>query len=113
MPIPKDVSQLRAFLGSINFFGAFVRERHNLRVPLDALTKKDAAFTWSPECQSCFDRIKKTLNYDLLLAHYDPTLPLIVAADASNYGIGAVLSQRFPTDTKICLPRFDASTEKV
>nr|CDJ97492.1 Integrase domain containing protein [Haemonchus contortus] len=52
--------------------------------------------TWSPECQSCFDRIKKTFKSDLLLAHYDPTLPLIVAADASNYGIGAVLSQRFP-----------------
>nr|CDJ86255.1 RNA-directed DNA polymerase (reverse transcriptase) and Integrase domain containing protein [Haemonchus contortus] len=96
MPIPEDVSQLRAFLGLVNFYGTFVRELHNLRAPLDALTKKDAAFAWSPECQSCFDRIKKTLKSDLLLAHYDPTLPLIVAADASNYGIGAVLSQRFP-----------------
>nr|CDJ81316.1 RNA-directed DNA polymerase (reverse transcriptase) and Integrase domain containing protein [Haemonchus contortus] len=96
MPIPKDVSQLRAFLGLVNFYGTFVRELHNLRAPLDALTKNDAAFTWSPECQSCFDRIKKTLKSDLLLAHYEPTLPLIVAADASNYGIGAVLSQKFP-----------------
>nr|CDJ82258.1 RNA-directed DNA polymerase (reverse transcriptase) and Integrase domain containing protein [Haemonchus contortus] len=42
------------------------------------------------------DVSQKTLKSDLLLAHYDPTLPSIVAADASNYGIGAVLSQRFP-----------------
>ncbi|PIO72335.1 zinc knuckle [Teladorsagia circumcincta] len=82
--------------GLVNFYGTFVRELHNLRAPLDALTKKDAAYIWSPDCQSCFDRIKKTLKSDLLLAHYDPTLPLIVAADASNYGVGAVLSQRFP-----------------
>ncbi|VDO45761.1 unnamed protein product [Haemonchus placei] len=44
MPIPKDVSQLRAFLGLINFYGTFVRELHNLRAPLDALTKKLVAF---------------------------------------------------------------------
>ncbi|PIO73854.1 reverse transcriptase [Teladorsagia circumcincta] len=77
MPVPKDVSQLRAFLGLVNFYGTFVRELHNLRAPLDALAKKDAAYMWSSECQSCFDRIKKTLKSDLLLAHYDPTLPLI------------------------------------
>uniref|UniRef100_A0A0N4WGN7 RT_RNaseH domain-containing protein n=1 Tax=Haemonchus placei TaxID=6290 RepID=A0A0N4WGN7_HAEPC len=54
MTISKDVSQVRAFLELVNFYGTFVRELHNLRAPLDALTKKDAAFTWSPECQSCF-----------------------------------------------------------
>ncbi|PIO63148.1 hypothetical protein TELCIR_15270 [Teladorsagia circumcincta] len=73
----------------------FVPELHNLRAPLDALTKKDAVYRWSSECQSCFDQIKQTLKSDLLLAHYDPTLPLIVAAEASNYGVRAVLSQRF------------------
>ncbi|PIO69170.1 reverse transcriptase [Teladorsagia circumcincta] len=100
MPVPKDVSQLRAFLGLVNFYGTFVRELHNLRAPLDALAKKDATYMWSSECQSCFDRIKKTLKSDLLLAHYDPTLPLIVAADASNYGAGAVLSQRFSDESE-------------
>ncbi|PIO68446.1 hypothetical protein TELCIR_09766 [Teladorsagia circumcincta] len=112
MPVPKDVSQLRAFLGLVNFYGTFVRELHNLRAPLDALTKKDVAYTWSPACQPCFERIKKTPKSDLLLAHYDPSLPPIVAADDSNYGVGAVLSQRFPdgSESQSCS---DASTEEI
>ncbi|EPB70134.1 hypothetical protein ANCCEY_10780 [Ancylostoma ceylanicum] len=96
MPHPKDVSQLRAFLGLVNFFGTFGKDLHNFRAPLDALTKKDAVYTWTPECQSSFDRIKATLKSDLLLTHFNPGLPIIVAADASNHGIGAVLSHRFP-----------------
>ncbi|PIO60675.1 hypothetical protein TELCIR_17822, partial [Teladorsagia circumcincta] len=85
---------LRAFLGLINFYGNFVKDLHNLRAPLDALTKKDAVYTWTPECQSSFDKIKATINSDLLLTHYDPNLPIIVAADASNYEIGATFSHR-------------------
>ncbi|PIO77827.1 reverse transcriptase [Teladorsagia circumcincta] len=100
MPAPNDVSQLRAFLGLINFYGNFVKDLHNLRAPLDALTKKDAVYTWTPECQSSFNKIKAILNSDLLLTHYDPNLPIIVAADASNYGIGATLSHRLPNGSE-------------
>ncbi|PIO55133.1 hypothetical protein TELCIR_23484, partial [Teladorsagia circumcincta] len=100
MPTPRDVSQLRAFLGLINFYGNFVKDLHNLRAPLDALTRKDAVYTWTPECQSSFDKIKAILNSDLLLTHYDPNLPIIVAADASNCGIGATLSHRFPNGSE-------------
>ncbi|CAR98767.1 Protein CBG27228 [Caenorhabditis briggsae] len=74
----------------------FVSELFKLRPPLDALTKKDVKFQWTPQCQFSFDRVKQILRSDLLLTHYDPNLPIIVSADASQYGIGAVISHRFP-----------------
>ncbi|PIO68631.1 hypothetical protein TELCIR_09573 [Teladorsagia circumcincta] len=95
MLAPKDVSQLRAFLGLTNSYGNFIKDLHDLLAPLDALTKKDVVYTRTPEYQSSFDKIKATLNSNLL-THYDPNLPIIVAADASKYGIGATLSHRFP-----------------
>ncbi|EFO85571.1 hypothetical protein CRE_29108 [Caenorhabditis remanei] len=96
MPVPQNESQVRSFLGLIQFYGSFVKELFKLRPPLDALTKKDVEFKWTSECQNAFDRIKQILHSDLLLTHYDPKLPIIVAADASQYGIGAVISHQFP-----------------
>uniref|UniRef100_A0A1I8C268 RNA-directed DNA polymerase n=1 Tax=Meloidogyne hapla TaxID=6305 RepID=A0A1I8C268_MELHA len=43
-----------------------------------------------------FQSVKKVLSSDLLLTHFDPELEIIVTADASNYGVGAVISHRFP-----------------
>ncbi|KAK6763082.1 hypothetical protein RB195_023694 [Necator americanus] len=79
----------------INFYENFVKDLRNLRAPLDTLTKKDVVYTWTPECQSSFDKIKAILSSDLLLTDFDPSLSIIVAADASNYGMGAILSHRF------------------
>ncbi|MFH4984794.1 hypothetical protein AB6A40_011503 [Gnathostoma spinigerum] len=95
MPAPTDVSTLRSFLGLINYYGSFVREMRDLRAPLDQLLKKDAHWSWTQECQNAFERSKAILRSDLLLTHFDPTLPIVVAADASNNGVGAVTSHRF------------------
>ncbi|XP_062538750.1 uncharacterized protein K02A2.6-like [Armigeres subalbatus] len=93
MPPPKDVTTLRSFLGAVNFYANFVPE---MRQPLDALLKKDAKFVWNSECQKSFRRLEEVLQSDLLLTHYDPSLDIIVAADASQSGIGACLLHRFP-----------------
>ncbi|XP_055612825.1 uncharacterized protein K02A2.6-like [Uranotaenia lowii] len=84
MPVPADVSYLRSFIGAVNFFGKFVRAMHQLGRPLDALLKKDVKFIWSQECQQAFEKFKTMLQSDLLLTHYDPSLDIIVAADASE-----------------------------
>ena len=96
MPAPTDISSLRSFLGAINFYGKFVPTMHELRRPLDQLLRKDVKWKWSNECQQAFEKFKSTLQSDLLLTHFDPRLEIIVAADASNYGIGACLLHRFP-----------------
>ncbi|EGT47135.1 hypothetical protein CAEBREN_29943 [Caenorhabditis brenneri] len=100
MPKPENVSQLRSFLGLVQFYGTFINDFFNLRPPLDALTKKDADYKWTPECQKSFEQIKEILQSDLLLTHFDPKLPIIVSADASQYGIGCVIAHRFPDGTE-------------
>lgn len=100
MPAPKDVSELRAFLGMINFYGAFIPTMRKIRAALDALLKKDTTFRWSPECQDSWRKLKEILTSDLLLTHFRPGLPLVVAADASMHGIGAVLTHRFSDGTE-------------
>ncbi|PIO76513.1 ABC transporter, ATP-binding protein, partial [Teladorsagia circumcincta] len=97
MPTSEDVSQLRTFLSLISFYGNFVKDLHNLRTPLDAYTEKDGVYTWIPECQSSFKEIKAILNSDLLLAYYNPNLPIIMAAETPNHEIGASFSHHFPS----------------
>uniref|UniRef100_A0A183BPS4 RNA-directed DNA polymerase n=1 Tax=Globodera pallida TaxID=36090 RepID=A0A183BPS4_GLOPA len=96
MPPPHDVSTLRSFLGAINYYGRFIKQMSELRAPLDSLLKKDSPWAWGKEQQSAFDKAKQILLSDLLLTHYDPTKPIVVAADASQHGIGATLSHKAP-----------------
>ncbi|EPB75657.1 hypothetical protein ANCCEY_05248 [Ancylostoma ceylanicum] len=104
MPPLKDVVQLRLFLGMLNYYGVFIKDMRQLRAPLDALLKKNTPFKWSPDCQDAFEKAKRVLASPLLLTHFDPKLELIVAADASDYGIGAVVMHCFAdgTEKTIC-----------
>lgn len=67
---------------------------------MDKLLTKNAVWSWTAECQHSFDRAKAILQSDLLLTYFDPQLDIKVAADASNYGIGAVILHRFPDGTE-------------
>ncbi|XP_031335233.1 uncharacterized protein K02A2.6-like [Photinus pyralis] len=100
MPIPTNISELRSFLGAINFYGKFIHKMSQLRGPLDVLLKKNTTWYWTPDQQSAFDKLKEVLQSDLLLTHYDPLLPIIVAADASNQGIGAVIMHELPNKSR-------------
>ncbi|XP_054746169.1 uncharacterized protein K02A2.6-like [Anastrepha obliqua] len=96
LPEPKNVSEVRAFLGSVNYYGKFIAEMSKVRAPLDKLLHKNEKFNWNADCQKAFEQFKRILNSDLMLTHYNPNLPLKVAADASNRGIGAFICHVFP-----------------
>ncbi|KAK2575252.1 hypothetical protein KPH14_012703, partial [Odynerus spinipes] len=100
MPRPSNITELRAFLGMINYYGRFIRNLSQILTPLYKLLEKEnrqeGSFRWSPACEAAFVAAKKAFMSDQILAHYDPQLPLIIACDASAYGVGAVLSQKYP-----------------
>ena len=100
MPPPTDVTTLRSFIGMINYYGQFINNMRELRSPFDKLLTKDTKFSWSKECQQSFIKVKQILQSDLLLTHFDPQLEIKVAADASQYGLGAVILHRFPDKTE-------------
>nr|KAG5699460.1 hypothetical protein BaRGS_016306 [Batillaria attramentaria] len=96
MPPPMDVSSLKSFLGSVQFYGKFIPNLATMAEPLYRLTKKANPWKWGEEEQAAFEQLKNVLSSDQVLVHFDPDKPVGLACDASNVGIGAVLFHRYP-----------------
>ena len=92
-PVPKDVGQLRSFLGMANYFRRFVKGYSNLVRPLNHLLRKSEQWKWTEACQKAFAKAKETLVSVPVLAQPDFSKPFEVIADACGFGIGAVLLQ--------------------
>ncbi len=97
---PKNVQELRSFLGLLNYYGKFIKNQANNK------------WDWTQECQEAFAEAKKQLTSSDVLTYYDPDLPMNMAADASAY---AVISHVLPdgTERPICFAsRTLASSER-
>lgn len=94
-PVPMNVTQLRSFMGLVNFYSKFCPNASDVLKPMYSLLKKDTKWNWDENCEAGFSKIKKMLSSSPVLAHYDPGLPLILSVDSSQYGVGAVLAQRY------------------
>ena len=94
-PEPKNVAELHSFLGMINYYGRFLPNMSTQLAPLYRLLRKDVQWSWTNEQNKAFEAAKKALQTDSLLVHYDSSKPLLLACDASQYGLGAVLSHVF------------------
>ena len=93
-PVPENVTQLRAFLGMLNYYHRFLPDIATVLEPLHKLLRQGTKWCWKTEQQMAFDKSKKPLQSANLLVHFQPDLELILASDASDYGVGAVLSHR-------------------
>lgn len=96
-PPPENVSQLRSFLGLLNYYGKFIENLSTLLQPLHELLCQGKAWKWTERRQAAFEQTKTALLDSDALTHFDPTLPLQLACDASPYGVGAVISHIMPT----------------
>ena len=91
-PSPKNITELRGFIGICTYYRKFVKGFSKLTSPLTDLTKKDA-FKWDEEAEKAFQKMKEVMSSCPILALPDFTKPFVVQCDASGGGIGAVLKQ--------------------
>ena len=93
-PRPTTVTELQRFLGRTNQLAKFVPSLATVTAPLHSLLGKNSSWLWGEPQEAAFNQIKQLLTWTEILAHYDPAKDTIIAADASNDGIGAVLLQK-------------------
>lgn len=95
-PEPKDTTQLKSYLGMLNYYGRFLPNLATVLEPLHWLLRKGNRWCWGRLQQEAFGKTKRLLGSAEVLMHYDPKLPVRVECDASPYGVGAVLSHQLP-----------------
>ena len=100
-PSPPTRKRLQQFLGFANFYRRFIRGYSQVAAPLTALTSIKIPFSWSPEAETAFRSLKLRFVSAPILVQPDPALQFVLEADASDTGVGAVLSQRSPSDHKL------------
>ena len=108
-PTPKTESELRSFLGMLNYYGNFIPHLSTLLKPLNSLLQADSKWIWTKQCCEVFNQAKSKLPFSNVPTHYDTTVPISMAADASAYGLGAVISHIFP-DGSECPIAFTSHT---
>ena len=100
-PRPTNRTQLRRFLGFAGFLRRFIKGFSQIAAPLNALTSISRPFSWTPEAETALSKLKGLFSTAPVLVHPDPGRQFIVEVDASDTGIGAILSQRSEEDQKV------------
>ena len=98
---PTDRTQLRRFLGFSNFYRKFIKNFSLIAAPLNALTSTAVPFLWTSEADDAFQHLKDLFTSAPVLAMPDTSRQFILEVDASEVGIGAILSQRSQDDDKL------------
>lgn len=92
-PVPTSRREVQQFLGLANYYRRFVKNFAIIAKPLHRLTEKNSSFKWSEDCQQAFELIRRKLVSPPILAFPDYSKEFILDTDASDTGVGAVLSQ--------------------
>jgi transposase InsO family protein len=93
-PEPTCLRDIRAFLGLASYYRRFVKDFATIAAPLNGLIKKGSVFGWSTEAQDSFNTLKTALTSPPILAMPTDDGDFTLDTDASDYAIGAVLSQK-------------------
>ena len=92
-PRPKNVHDVRSFLGLCNYYRRFIRRYGDITTPLSKLLLKDIKFEWTDTCENAFNSLKTELTSTPVLAYPNMNKPFILSTDASGESISYKLSQ--------------------
>lgn len=95
-PVPKNQKNIKQFLGLVGYYRRFIENFSKIARPLTKLLRKDQPFLWSDEQQVAFDFFRNALTSEPILQFPDFSKEFILTTDASNFAIGAILSQGEP-----------------
>ena len=105
-PIPRTVTDIRSFIGFMNYYHRYIKNYAKISWPLHELTsgenakRKRQRVEWDERCQDAFESLKEACSKCPVLAYANYKEPFILHTDASTMGLGAVLSQRQPDETE-------------
>lgn len=92
-PRPTNVLEVRRFVGLASYYRRFIEHFADIAAPLHALTRANVKFSWSPDCEQAFCVLKQRLTSSPVLAYPDFQQEFTVETDASDLGLGAILTQ--------------------
>ena len=95
IPVPKTVKEVRSFLGLSGYYRRFIKNYATISAPLTKLTTKTCTtqFNWTADCENAFTLLKTCLCKSPVLVHPKFDREFLLQTDASDIGLGAILSQ--------------------
>ncbi|GBO20553.1 Retrovirus-related Pol polyprotein from transposon 297 [Araneus ventricosus] len=97
-PRTETVHDLRSFLRLCTYYRRFVKKFSTIARPLHKLTEAKSNFNWTEECEKSFNILKQALTSSPILTYPRNDKDFILDTDASNDGIGVVLSQNIENE---------------
>ena len=92
-PAPTNATEVSAFLGLAGYYRHFVHHFSHIADPLTTLLSKTVPWTWGPDQEAAFKKLKHSITTTPVLAYPDPEKPFVLTTDASGRALGGVISQ--------------------
>ena len=92
-PVPKDVTDVRSFMGITGYYRRFIEGFSRIANPITSLQKKGKKFDWNSKCEESFKKLKTLLTSAPILRIADPNKDFVVCTDACIDGLGGVITQ--------------------
>lgn len=101
IPSPRNVSEVRRLVGMASWYRRFVPDFSTIIAPLTNLLRKNVRFIWTVQCQQAWEKIRDRLVSAPILCCPDFTQEFTIQTDASDFGLGAVLSQTIDGEERV------------